>query len=133
VATGGGQTTIDFDWWRRWIPGYESPHRDRVELFGAITDEELHKIIKDLSALSLITADDPPIFMNYGMKPNDPVPDDSTRARGWKVHHVMFGIKLKEKMDQLGVEADLRYPGAQTTYRSNTDFLIRKLQPKMNE
>jgi len=133
VATGGGQTTMDFAWWMQWIPGYESPHRGRVELFGDITDEELHKIVKDMSALSLITADDPPIFMSYGMKPNDPVPDDPTRSRGWKVHHVMFGVKLKEKMDQFGVEADLRYPGAQTTYTSNADFLIRKLQPKMNE
>ncbi|UCE46980.1 MAG: alpha/beta hydrolase fold domain-containing protein, partial [Phycisphaerales bacterium] len=129
VATNGGQTTMDFDWWMRWIPGYDKPHRDRTEVFGDVMDEELHKIIKDISALSLITADDPPIFMSYGMKPDDPVPANPRKVQGWKVHHVTFGVKLKEKMDELGVEADLKYPDAQTTYRSNAAFFITKLKP----
>ncbi|MFC1633382.1 alpha/beta hydrolase fold domain-containing protein [Planctomycetota bacterium] len=129
VATNGGQTTMDIDWWIRWIPGYDKPHRDRIEVFGDKTDEELHEVIQDISALSLITADDPPIFMSYGMKPDDPVPSDAKRAQSWKVHHIMFGIKLKEKMDKLGVEAELKYPEAQTTYRSIADFFIKKLKP----
>lgn len=129
VATNGGQTTMDFDWWMKWIPEYDKPHRDRVEAFGKITDEELGDIIKDISALSIVSDDDVPIFMSYGMKPDDPVPADATRAQGWKVHHVMFGIKLKEKMDELGLEADLKYPGARTTYQSTADFFIRKLKP----
>jgi len=69
------------------------------------------------------------ICMSYGMKPDAPVPADPSRAQGWKVHHVMFGVKLKEKTDELGVEADLKYPGAQTTYKSITDFFITKLKP----
>ncbi len=129
VATNGGQTTMDFDWWMRWIPGYDKPHRDRTETFGDITEEELRNVLKDISALSLVTADDPPIFMSYGMRPDAPVPDDPSRAQGWKVHHVMFGVKLKEKMDELGVEADLKYPDAQTTYQSNADFFIKTLKP----
>jgi len=128
VATSGGQTTLDFEWWTRWIPEYAKPHRERAEVFGDVTDEELREIIKDISALSLITSDDPPIFMSYGMKPDDPVPANPSRAQGWKVHHVLFGIKLKEKMDELGIEADLKYPGAQTTYRSNANFFITKLK-----
>jgi acetyl esterase len=129
VATGGGQTTMAIDWWMRWIPGYDKPDRDVAELFGDITDEELRKVLKEFSALSLITADDPPIFMYYEMKPDAPVPTDSSRAQAWKGHHVMFGVKLKEKMDKLGVEADLKYPEAQTTYRSIADFFIKKLKP----
>jgi len=129
VATNGGQTTMDFEWWKRWIPGYDKPHRNLTEVFGEVTDEELRKIVKDISALSLITSDDPPIFMSYGMRPDAPVPDDPSRAQGWKVHHVTFGVKLKEKMDELGVEADLKYPEARTTYRSSADFFIRKLKP----
>ncbi|MHC4511401.1 MAG: alpha/beta hydrolase fold domain-containing protein, partial [Planctomycetota bacterium] len=129
VATNGGQTTMDFDWWMRWIPGYDKPHRDRAKTLGEITEEELRNVLKDISALSLITSDDPPIFMSYAMKPDAPVPDDPSRAQGWKVHHVVFGVKLKEKMDELGVEADLKYPDAQTTYQSNADFFIKKLKP----
>ena len=115
--------------WMKWVPGYDKPHRDRAESFGEITDEELDSVIKDISALSLISADDVPIFMSYGMKPDDPVPTDASKAQGWKVHHVMFGIKLKEKMDDLGIEADLKYPDARTTYESVADFFIQKLKP----
>ncbi len=128
VVTNGGQTSMDFSWWKKWVPGYEKPHRGRTEYFGNITDEELSKIIKDISALSLITSDDPPIFMSYGMKPDDPTPTNPKRVQGWKVHHVIFGIKLKEKMDQLGIEANLKYPGAQTKYESASSFLIAKLK-----
>ena len=129
VATNGGQTTMEFDWWKKWIPGYDKPHRDRTEVFGDVTNGELDKIVEDISALSLISADDPPIFMTYGMKPDDPIPADPARVQGWKVHHVMFGVKLKEKMDELGVESDLKYPDAQTTYQAIAGFLIKKLKP----
>ena len=130
VMTNGGQTTMDMEWWKRWVPGYTKPHRDRAELVGDITDDELRELVKDVSAMSLITADDPPIFMSYGMKPEAPIPSDAKRARGWKVHHVIFGIKLKEKMDKLGVESNLKYPGAQTKYESPAGFLIAKLKPE---
>ena len=118
---------MDMDWWKEWIPGYETPHRDFFGSFGAQTREEYLKKVSEVSALSLISEDDPPIFMSYGMAPDDPIPTDPARARGWKVHHVMFGVKLKEKMDALGIEADLKYPGAQTTYGSIPQFFIEKL------
>ena len=129
VATNGGQTTMDFAWWKQWVPSYDEPHRSRAEVFGEITDEQLGDIVRDISALSLLTKDDPPIFMSYGMAPDAPLPTDPARVQGWKVHHVIFGIKLKEKMDRLGVEADLKYPGAETKYGSIPDFFIAKLKP----
>jgi len=49
------------------------------------------------------------------------------KAQGWKIHHVIFGIKLKEKMDKLGVEAHLKYPGAKTMYTSIPEFFKSKL------
>ena len=42
---------------------------------------------------------------------------------------LFVGIKLKEKMDQLGVEANLKYPGVQTKYESPAGFLVGKLKP----
>lgn len=127
VATNGGQTTMDLDWWKKHIPGYDTPHRNFLESFGVETRQQYLKKVADVSALSLISEDDVPIFMSYGMKPGDPVPDIPARASGWKVHHVIFGIELKEKMDALGIEADLKYPGAITTYRSVSHFFIEKL------
>ncbi|MHC4517316.1 MAG: alpha/beta hydrolase [Planctomycetota bacterium] len=129
VATTGGQTTMDMAWWKQWVPGYEDPHRSRAEVFGDVGDEQLRKTVADISALSLITKEDPPIFMSYGMSPDAPAPTDPARARGWKVHHVIFGVKLKEKMDHLGIEADLKYPGAETKYTSIAAFFIAKLRP----
>jgi len=126
VATSGGQTTMNFAWWRENVPGYDQPHRDISAVFDADTPEGTEKIVTDISALSLISKDDPPIFMSYGMKPDAPVPDGA-RAQGWKVHHVIFGVKLKEEMDAIGVEADLQYPGAKTNYSSRERFLITKL------
>ena len=126
VATSGGQTTMDFAWWRKNVPGYDQPHRDITAIFDANTPEGPQGIVAEISALSMISKDDPPIFMSYGMKPDDPVPGGAN-ARGWKVHHVVFGVKLKEKMDALGVEADLQYPGARTKYASREQFLVTRL------
>jgi acetyl esterase len=127
VATNGGQTTMDFKWWMKNIPAYTKPHRPRSEYFGAIKDQELARVINDISAQALITADDPPIWMSYGMAPNDPLPSDPRRIQGWQVHHVTFGIKLKEMMDSLGLEAHLRYPGKTGKYASIAEFFIAKL------
>ena len=128
IAAGGGPTTMDIDWWMRWIPGYDKPDRDIAELFGGITDDELRELVREYSALSLITANDPPVFLFYEMKPDAPAPTDSSKAQKWKSHHVMFGVKLKEKMDELGVEVDLKYPDAKTKHQSYAGFFIRKLE-----
>jgi acetyl esterase len=127
VATTGGQTTMDPEFWQTWIPGYEENNYSKERLYGNITDEEWNLTVEKISALSIVTSDDPPIFMSYGMKPDAAIPSDPRRQRGWKIHHVIFGIKLKEKMDALGVEADLKYPDAHTTYESNVEFLKSKL------
>lgn len=127
VATVGGQATLDLDWWVKWIPGYDKHHRPISEYYGSMTLEESDALTRELSALSLISADDPPIFMRYSQKPDDPIPEDPRKAGGWKIHHVIFGIKLKEKLDALGVESYLKYPGNVTAYKWGQDFLIDKL------
>ena len=126
VATSGGQTTMHFDWWFDHIPGYTELHRPLSEYFGNMPEAKRKKLTDDISALSLITADDPPIHMSYAMPPGDPIPEDAQKARGWKVHHVAFGIELKKRMNALGIEADLKYPGANPTYKSVADFFVRK-------
>jgi len=41
VATNGGQTTMDFDLWVEWIPGYDKPHVDLKASSDIKTEEEL--------------------------------------------------------------------------------------------
>ncbi len=125
VATNGGQTTMDSILWREWIPEFDRYHTTQEQFFGSLSEQDRLKAVKNVSAINIISSDDPPIFMQYGMNPDDPVPPG--KVQSWKIHHVIFGIKLKEKMDELGVESYLKYPEAQTKYDSRFDFLRAKL------
>lgn len=127
VASTRGQTTMDFDLWVNWVPGLQKKPFTKEQIYGKMTDEEYSKTIEGLSPMSIISSDDPPIFMSYSMSPDEPIPSNPEVVRSWQYHHVIFGIKLKEKMDELGVEAELRYPGAESKYESDLDFLKSKL------
>ena len=122
VATSGGQTTMEFEWWKKNIPGYERPHRQPSEYFGDVTDQRRAEVITDVAALTLLSEDDPPIFMQYGMAPDDSPPEDARRVQGWQVHHVNFGVALQKRARQLGVPAHLKYPRADVPYASDVDF-----------
>ena len=85
---------------------------------------EFDNLTRDASPITHLTADDPPVYMSY--PPNQPV-DENTEYRIW-VHHPIFGIKLKQAMDQLGIENHLLIEkGPQPTIRTPYDFIIAKL------
>ena len=126
VAPFAGQVTLDMKWWLKHVPGY-APHRDFLEMFGTKDEREALKKNAEISALSLISKGDPPIFMTYEVAPGQPYPADEAVTRNWKIHHVAHGIELKKRCDELGVEAHLKYPGASTTYNSVVEFFKAKL------
>ena len=78
--------------------------------------------------LNHISSDDPPTFMSYNMKPDDQIPDDPKRARGWSIHHVNFGIVMEEKLRNAGVEVHLKYPQLQLPFNDDVSFLIHHLK-----
>ena len=144
VATSGGQTTMEDDFWqelaeKHLMDKYESEvleqifgdknkqEQNRMATYGAKTVDEADETAKKLSAMSIVSSDDPPIFMTYSMSPNAKPPDNPEKVRGWFVHHVDFGIALKAEMDKMAVEADLKYPGANTKYESLVEFFVDKL------
>jgi hypothetical protein len=140
VATAGGQTSAEREFYiENILPllgenvpvevlvksfnGENDPEKIRMKMWGAETLEEVDETTRKCSALRLISPDDPPIFMSYGMAPDAKKPSgDKNRLRGWLIHHVVFGTKLKEKADELGVEADLSYPGSGSKYPSEVAF-----------
>jgi hypothetical protein len=147
VATAGGQTSNGVDFWRKTIGpllgdnqkieslarpvGKErDSEKVRIAMWGARTLEEANEIAARHSALDIVSADDPPIFMSYGMSPTAKLPSDPKRVRGWLIHHVNLGIALKEKTDTLNLEAHLKYPGAKTKYESLVGFFVDKLLEK---
>ncbi len=144
VATAGGQTSNGPELWRKTIGpllggngkleslskplgNEKDPEKIRIATWGASTLEEANEIAARHSALDIVSADDPPIFMSYGMSPTDKLPSDPKRVRGWLIHHVNLGIALKEKTDALNLEAHLKYPGAKPNYDSLVDFFVDKL------
>lgn len=126
VAPTGAQVTLDEKWWLEHVPDY-TPHRDFLEIFGTKDGQEALKKNAETSALALISKDDPPIFLAYQMAPGQPYPDDEAVKRNWKIHHVVHGIALKKRCDELGVEAHLNHPGATTAYNSAVLFFKAKL------
>jgi acetyl esterase/lipase len=147
VATSGGQTTNDIEFWKNKIATLLGPEADAKSLsrplgnitdpekaylakWGAKTRDEAEQIARKHSAVSIVSADDPPIFMSYGMTPTAKPPTERGRIRGWLIHHVNLGLALKEKTDTLKLEAHLKYPGAKTKYQSQVEFIVDKLLEK---
>jgi acetyl esterase len=135
VATMGGQITFDRHWMEQSIPGGVVDKNPAMKLlFGVGSLEDLDKppaahLVRELSPITHLTADDPPVYMEYGMAPDDRIPADPDAVKPWALHHVIFGITLHTRMAALGIESDLRYPGASPHYKSIPDFFIAKLRP----
>ena len=144
VATMGGQTTNEIEFWKEMITGLMGseinteglvrplgglvdPEKVRMATWGSKTLDKANKKAARHSALNLVSEDDPPIFMSYGMAPSAKPPENKIRLRGWLIHHVNLGIALKEKTDTLKLEAHLKYPGADLKYQTQNEFLIDKL------
>ena len=147
VATAGGQTSNSPEFWQQTIGpllganrrleslsqplnGERDTGKVRIAMWGAGTLEEANEIAARHAALNIVSADDPPIFMSYGMSPDAKLPTDPKRMRGWLIHHVNLGIALKEKTDALKHEAHLMYPGANPKYESLVEFFVDKLLKK---
>lgn len=129
VAMWGGQSTLDLDWWAQNIPGYKREfHNKKENARKDLSLIERRALLNEISVINHITADDPPTFMSYGMNPNDLIPSNWKRARGWAIHHVNFGIAMEEKLKQNGVTVYLNYPKSPKKFKDQTSFLIHHLK-----
>ncbi|MFZ5831482.1 MAG: alpha/beta hydrolase [Planctomycetota bacterium] len=127
VATSGGQVTLDLEWWIKHVPECDIKRTDPLTQFGVSTMEEAQQRIDAVAALRLVSRDDPPVFMTYGMAPGQPCPADKQTAVNWKFHHVVHGVELQKLADSLDVELHLKYPGAKARYGNAIEFLRAKL------
>lgn len=118
VGTLGGQGTYDPLVIKEWIGLPAAQHPALLSFYGVKTFEEfskpeVRKMADDAAAMTHLSKDDPPLFMIYN-EPDAPLPSDARPGTG--IHHPIFGHKLKERMDALGIEC---------TYRHSSD----KMQP----
>jgi carboxylesterase type B len=66
------------------------------------------KLYDQLSAIIHVSSDDVPTLLEYNFR-NEEVTQETLLT--YIVHHPKFGIVLKEKLDELGIECILQYPG----------------------
>jgi acetyl esterase/lipase len=136
AAVNGAQTSLDPKELREWIPnaiygghafGFMSEGRNMEQAFDMLLErrQEILPWIKEYSPIELVSADDPPLYLDY---PNQKTPPEIGKPEADPTHSAMYGVKLAEKLSGAGVEVDLSYPGHEDSrYGSPTLFLIEKL------
>ena len=137
AAVNGAQTSLDPKELREWISnaiygghafGFAQPGRSRPQEFELLLAgrEKVLPWIKEYSPIELVSKDDPAIYLDY---PNQKTPPKLGQEETDPTHSAMYGVKLAEKLNAVGVEAVLSYPDHQDTkYGSPTKFLIEKLK-----
>ena len=71
-----------------------------------MTSPKALELYKEMSPLTYLTKDDPPVWAFYSV-PNKPLTESSTTSDA--IHHPGFGTVLKEEMDNLKIECKLRH------------------------
>ena len=131
AAAIAGQTSLDPPVIAEWLGLNVLLHRmiwlsvGEADLTAALTNyEQNKKLYVEFSPYNHVTADDPPLLMRYGEDVSLP-----SKSAGHGIHHPVYGIKLKEKSDELGHECHLLIPGHSSSpeYESVEHFLIAKL------
>ena len=109
MAVRGAQSTYDPRVIKEWVGESASKSPGLKALFG-LKDDELdtptaHKAYEAASAINYLTKDDPPVYAFY----NEPRVIPANAKPGAGIHHVNFGLRLKERMDKLGIECTVRH------------------------
>jgi acetyl esterase/lipase len=125
AALVGAQTTLDPQQMREWMPnskygGHAFGKKDFAEFFK--DREEILPWIRQYSPYLLVSKDDPPVLISYKSAPA------MGKDQGDPTHSANFGVGLKKRCDELGIDCHVLYPGTKDVeYKSTTDFLIRTL------
>ncbi len=86
--------------------------------------DEILPWIKQYSPIEQATPDDPPIYLSYDNRPG------LGRPQKDPTHSANFGVKLKERLDAIGVPCEIACPGAPAhEHDSIESYLIAKLLP----
>jgi acetyl esterase/lipase len=131
MAVNGAQSTYDPRTIREWVGDAAARHPALEGFFGvtpATADSpEAHKRYEGASAINFLTRDDPPVYASYN-EPRGPLPPNA--PPGYGIHHINFGLKLKEQMDKLGIECTIRHQDeGKNTTQETVDFFVKHLKP----
>lgn len=135
AAVHGAQTSLDPKQLREWTPnsrygghafGIMDPNElssrdERFEEFLA-QRERLLPAIRRWSPYELITPDDPPLYLHYRDAPA------LGEAREDPTHTANYGVKFKERCDEVGVACEFVHAGSGGGALSPVQWLIRELK-----
>jgi acetyl esterase/lipase len=138
AAVNGAQTSLDPKEVREWMPnarygahafGIRAKKDGKEPLDQALEQrDKLLPWIKEYSPLALVKKGAPPVLLVYG-KQDKPVKVGETPRD--PTHAAIYGLKLVERVKEVGGEAYLYYPGGpESKYKSINAFLIEKLKGK---
>jgi acetyl esterase/lipase len=128
AAAAAGQTSIDPKVIEGWLGPNVLKHRminmavGEPTIEGALKNYDQHKALYlEFSPYNHVTSDDPPLFMTYGGDMTLP-----SKNAGHGIHHPVYGVKLKEKCDEVGVPCYLQIPKVSQPekYGSAQEFLM---------
>ncbi len=131
AAVWEGQVSLDPKLLVEWLGPNVLQHRmlnlsvGERTIDGALANYEKHKALYDeFAPYNHVDGNDPPLFMTYKYEMDLPCKDGNHG-----IHHPVFGVKLKEKSDQVGHECHLMIKGEpqQGDYRDRGTFLRAKL------
>lgn len=126
AAVRRAQTTLDPKLMQAWIPkvtyGAHAFGLDNFDNFLAKRDSLLPEI-NEYSPYSLVSEDDPAVYLYYSVAPG------TGKTKGDFTHSGSFGVGLQEHCIEIGTECELYYPGATNfNYESTTAYLIAQLK-----
>lgn len=129
MAVQGAQSTYDPRVIREWVGESAAKHPALEGFYGLKPDErdtsKAHKLYETASAINYLTKDDPPVYALYSegrVRPPDAKP-------GQGIHHINFGLRLKEQMDKLGIECTVRHRDERTNAETEMiEFFAKHLR-----
>jgi hypothetical protein len=129
MAVSGAQSTYDPFTIKEWVGEAASRHPVFESFYGLKADQFAKPAAREMfrlaAPITYLTKDDPPVYAFY-KEPRGPIPADAKPGTG--IHHITFGLKLKEQMDKLGIECTIRHADEKTNSAQETnDFFIRHL------
>lgn len=131
IAVWNGQSSYDpFFIEEIGVPRF-AEHRFFFPFYG-ISKEEMgspkaRKLYAEASPINFATSDDVPVLLNYSYE-NVTVTEET--HIGVIVHHPKFGLVLKEKLDNLGIDCIVQYVGySEGKWISEFDFISKYFGP----
>ena len=129
VAVMGAQTSLDPLQMKNWTPNstYGGHAFGFIKGRNGVTDpfasflaarDRLLPEIEKVSPYALVSADDPPVYLVYA------APPDLGKPARDPTHSANFGVKLQERLGEVGVDCELAYPGGTgMTHTTVADYL----------